>query len=80
MDTARGVLLALPVAVVHAADTEITEHGLAIGLELRLRALHRSLVGLDGTGVVGDLIGMELGERCHQRCLIRLQHPLCVLP
>ena len=50
-----------------------------ISVELRLRALHRGLIRLNGAGVAGDLIGVELSQRCHQVRLIRLQQALCIL-
>ena len=77
---ATAVVLALPVLVMLAeSGTEIAVNRRAIGLELRLRALNRGLIGLNCAGVAGNLIAVELGERCHQVRLIRLQQALCIL-
>jgi hypothetical protein len=72
--------LALPVTAVHArTDTEIAEYRLVIVVQLRLRALNSGLIRTNCAGIAGDLIGMELAQRCHQGRLIGLQQALCVL-
>lgn len=77
---AVGHMLALPVAAAHArSGTEIAEYRLVIVVELRLRALESGLIRNNCAGIAGDLVGMELGQRCHQGCLIGLQQPLCIL-
>jgi hypothetical protein len=73
-------MLALPVtAALAITGTEITEYRLVIVVELRLRALDGGLIRTNCAGIAGDLIGVELGQRCHQGRLIGLQQALCIL-
>ena len=73
-------MLALPVTAAPArTGTEIAEYRLVIVAELRLRALDSGLIRTNCAGIAGDLIGMELGQRCHQGRLIGLQQALCIL-